>query len=587
MSALYLARVEEDVSCPLCLELFVDPNTPKQLTCPHVYCQICLEKMVEGGLRVISCPECRRITKVPPKTPTSDGGISDLKTVIRLRSLAENHLKHTEKHGVSPSNETSGSAKQSSVPICPEHDDEKMHFYCVTCKVLACQVCMLLDHEIRTHEIKGVKVVYKEKLAEMRKTVKMANDDTQRNDDILINVTKQEEKIKVARAITEQEIDKAVAQVVAEATEQGKILKENLHGVSQRQLKMYQTQKQKLNYDTKALCSITAEAESTMENASPYEYLRKHDSLEDRIKKIHVDGQGKRTETIEGAKVFKMVPTPSGQLGELVCIKNINQIQTIGLGNTGLSYVGEMNIGGMIGTLAVCNRSTTGQRCVSVYHKQESGKYGHRLNLNVNGCCVAVAASGKILIATVDSVQVYKPSGQCEHTFYTTKDKDTKGVEIISITSLSDNRIVIGDGGRKVLTVHMPDGELLKRIYVGFWPSSITAMKDAQVALCNMEYGKIYVYDLDTGREVLRVDVPGVKCVCYDEETGSLMIANVVKEGIEQYHMSPWRLIKHFKEVTTHPWAMIFADKNELVVSVRADHFDAISKEIYVYRCTG
>ena len=87
MAASYLARAEEDLSCPLCLELFVDPNTPKQLTCPCVYCQLCLEKMVEGGLRVVTCPECHATTRVPPETPTSDGGIADLKTALWLRSL--------------------------------------------------------------------------------------------------------------------------------------------------------------------------------------------------------------------------------------------------------------------------------------------------------------------------------------------------------------------------------------------------------------------------------------------------------------------------------------------------------------------
>ena len=123
MSESYLARAEEDLSCPLCLELFVDPHTPKQLECPHVYCQVCLEKMVEGGLQVVTCPECRAITRVPPKTPTSDGGIADLKTTLRLRSLAENHCKHTENQQASPSPETG--VKQSKVPICPEHDDKK------------------------------------------------------------------------------------------------------------------------------------------------------------------------------------------------------------------------------------------------------------------------------------------------------------------------------------------------------------------------------------------------------------------------------------------------------------------------------
>ena len=570
MSASYLARAEDDLSCPLCLELFVDPNTPKQLTCPHVYCQVCLEKMVEGGLHVVTCPECRTITRVPAKTPTGDGGIADLKTALRLRSLAENHRKHIEKQQASSTVGTG--TKQSRVPLCPEHDDEKMHFYCVTCKVLVCQACVLLDHDKETHEIKGVKVVYKEKLAEMNNRVKEGKDNLKHNQDLVEAVKNHVMTVEEATVATEKSIDKAVREAVAKVQENGRNMKTKLKEMNQGQLLSYQNQKTKIENDMQALRNITAEAEITMENASPYEYLRKHDSLEERMKKIQADGKGGRIETTEGAKVFKMVPAPIGQLGELVPVREMNKIQNINLLNIHYSYISGTN-----GTLAVCH-----DMCVSIYHKQGTREYKHKLDLNVRGNDVAVTASSKILVATNDSVRVYKSSGQHERTFHTTKDRNTTVIALTSIASLPDDRIVVGDKGRQVLTVHTPGGELIMTIYVGFEPCSITALKDAQVAL--YQNAKVCVYDLNTGKEVLSADLLGVECVCYDEETGSLMAATYMYDGrnheIKQYSVNPWRLIKQLGVVKGYPYSMVFADKDDLVVSV-------YTGKLYVYRCTG
>ena len=53
-----------------------------------------------------------------------------------------------------------------------------------------------------------------------------------------------------------------------------------------------------------------------MESATPHEYLRKPESLEDRMKKIQSDGEDGKIEAIEQVMAFKMVPMV--QLGEIV-----------------------------------------------------------------------------------------------------------------------------------------------------------------------------------------------------------------------------------------------------------------------------
>ena len=62
-----LVELEEQLKCPVCLELYTDP---KILPCHHSFCQECLEKLskkkeASGDTYYLSCPTCRQCTKVP------------------------------------------------------------------------------------------------------------------------------------------------------------------------------------------------------------------------------------------------------------------------------------------------------------------------------------------------------------------------------------------------------------------------------------------------------------------------------------------------------------------------------------------
>jgi hypothetical protein len=54
------AKVEEQLSCAICLEHFKDP---KVLSCQHTYCLECIARLDMTGNFLI-CPVCRAITEV-------------------------------------------------------------------------------------------------------------------------------------------------------------------------------------------------------------------------------------------------------------------------------------------------------------------------------------------------------------------------------------------------------------------------------------------------------------------------------------------------------------------------------------------
>ena len=58
-------KLEEELKCPVCLELYTNPKT---LPCLHSFCQHCLEELPLDKVKetyCISCPTCRRHTELP------------------------------------------------------------------------------------------------------------------------------------------------------------------------------------------------------------------------------------------------------------------------------------------------------------------------------------------------------------------------------------------------------------------------------------------------------------------------------------------------------------------------------------------
>ena len=232
MASSYEDSVEEDLTCPLCFELFIEPNIPKELDCPHIQCQPCLEMITDGWKPTIECPECRVVTKL------SSEGIDGLKTNIRIRSLAEKHFNHLQKRKSSANKKLAVAVPDASgVPMCPNHSGEKVHFYCTTCKMTACQACIVLKHEPRTrHNIKDVNEMYAEQQKEMKMILLKAGKSIGQLEKAAREVEDQEENYKLLLMMEEQKIDRLVESV----QEQGRVLKEEIRKRSTKHLENFE-----------------------------------------------------------------------------------------------------------------------------------------------------------------------------------------------------------------------------------------------------------------------------------------------------------------------------------------------------------
>ena len=182
-----LEELEKEITCGVCHGHY---QQAKLLPCNHYYCASCIEELAKHSKgKAFDCPECRKITTLPPggvaeldgaffvermkdvygKMAKAEGRVETVceqcargKAVAFCRQCAEficedcvcSHLKLKVFAGHEVSSladlKRGGtkdiSLKESLLPNCPEHD-ELMKIFCFDCNCLVCRDCILYDHQ--------------------------------------------------------------------------------------------------------------------------------------------------------------------------------------------------------------------------------------------------------------------------------------------------------------------------------------------------------------------------------------------------------------------------------------------------------
>ena len=182
-----LHNLREEVSCPVCTNMYTDP---KHLPCLHTFCLQCLKQWhrTSHGRDTIRCPKCQAVSRVP-----ESGDLKDLPTSFYLNGLIDVlAIKECKTSQVRCGNCDKKSAESSYCfqccvfwceecvighniirsnkdhrvlalkyfqekdyedvmkrPVfCPkeDHNKKELEFFCKNCEVPACQTCVTLDH---------------------------------------------------------------------------------------------------------------------------------------------------------------------------------------------------------------------------------------------------------------------------------------------------------------------------------------------------------------------------------------------------------------------------------------------------------
>ena len=129
-----LSRLDSQLTCPVCLDRYVDPRV---LTCHHSFCKNCIsriQKVREQEKVVIKCPICRE------STPLGENEVSALPVAFLINNLLEidGILKK-------PTREPRPNVADNVCNVCPKHN-RQLDFYCETCQQFICFRCGTESH---------------------------------------------------------------------------------------------------------------------------------------------------------------------------------------------------------------------------------------------------------------------------------------------------------------------------------------------------------------------------------------------------------------------------------------------------------
>ena len=277
-----LKKVEDQITCPICMEHFTDPRV---LPCFHSYCLTCLQRVPIKGNYSLPCPTCRSTCLVPDKGLTSlppSFVVNNLVEVYDLMKKASAHQhvscdncdntnadsyckqcatflcpeclhyhskwKPNAGHQILSLDEVASTAhqlpraKQEQSMVCTEHN-EPLKIFCESCQKLICHDCTVSKHEKPLHKYNLVTDTYRQrKDAIDQSCLQPLNEEYDRLVAAQKKLTVKREEIPQNAQATKDAIWQKIAQIKNRLDETGKKLTQKVDSAAQYKVEVFDQQ---------------------------------------------------------------------------------------------------------------------------------------------------------------------------------------------------------------------------------------------------------------------------------------------------------------------------------------------------------
>ena len=317
-----LLKLEEQLTCPVCLDLYTNPKT---LPCLHSFCEACIEKLPqdkEGETYYLSCPTCRHRTELP------GGGAGAFPVAFHINNLKEiysllkkvsdpqevtcdnctaanatgycndcNQLLCTECIGmhkkwarfashqitsldeVKSSPQAIASSKEEAPLICPiPSHDEPLKIYCETCDSVICRDCTVRTH--KDHEYDLISASYTKHCEELKHSLNPVKKKIETFKKVLSALAEREGEIRERGEGVLEEIHEMAEEMIRESERK---LSEKAKRVTDAKLEVLSGQVKSAQISLSLLEHIEDYVEQSVKTGTPQQVLRSKKQMMERM----------------------------------------------------------------------------------------------------------------------------------------------------------------------------------------------------------------------------------------------------------------------------------------------------------------
>ena len=325
-----LLKLEEQLTCPVCLDLYTNPKT---LPCLHSFCEACIERFPqdkEGETYYLSCPTCRHRTELPgggagafpvaftlnnlkevhsllkkvsdPQQVTCDncttanatGYCKDCSKFMCMECIgmhkkwadfASHKLTSLDEVTASVSSSQSLPAKQEPTLKCsvPSHD-EPLKYYCDTCDESICRDCAILTH--KDHKYNLMAESYTKHCQELERSLNPVKGKIEALKKILSALAEREGEIRERGEGVLEEIHEMVEEMMNVLRESERKLSEEAKRVTDAKLEVLSGQAKSAQISLSLLEHIEDYVEQSVKTGTPQQVLRSKKQMMERMSEV-------------------------------------------------------------------------------------------------------------------------------------------------------------------------------------------------------------------------------------------------------------------------------------------------------------
>ncbi|XP_030646084.1 tripartite motif-containing protein 35-like [Chanos chanos] len=226
------SALEDELSCPVCCEIFTDPVV---LKCSHSFCRICLQQFWNKKAAKRECPVCRRKCSLTEPTVS-----------LALKNVCDAILKEQkgETSGGTDSLAAANGAAKTEI-LCPTHG-EQLKLFCQDDEEVLCCVCQTSKRH-QGHRIcpveeaaQDLKEELKRDVVPLKKSLRSLYEAKQECDDITVHIKNQRqqtekqirEQFQELYQFLQREEASRIALLVEEEEQKKQLMKKKADGIT-------------------------------------------------------------------------------------------------------------------------------------------------------------------------------------------------------------------------------------------------------------------------------------------------------------------------------------------------------------------